>query len=146
MEGCSDTARASARAVLPGGEAVTICLVERGDESLLGEFLTGLGLDASRLRFFTAAAEVDRGAGVLSAAARERIGLIALDGRGSIIGHALCVESAPGAGETAVAVAGSLGRPGLSDALLTQLSRVAARRGLAVAPSPAAGGNGARSA
>jgi len=124
-------ARASCRAVLRDGRVVTICEVQPGDEPLLREFLDGLCLDARRLRFFTVAADVDRMAGLFAASGGDRIGLVALDEHGGIVGHALAIELGDARAEVAVEVADDLHGDGLGTVLLERLAQMAERREIA---------------
>jgi GNAT superfamily N-acetyltransferase len=116
--------------VLRDGETVTVRLAVPGDEAPLGQFLGGLGLDARRLRFFTAAADIAGLARYFAAEAQGRFGLIALDDSGAIVGHALCAETRPGRAEVGVEVADRLHGQGLGTILVERLAELAEARGI----------------
>jgi GNAT superfamily N-acetyltransferase len=116
--------------MLRDGETVTVCLAVRSDEALLGQFLGGLGLDARRLRFFTAAADIGGLARYFAAEARGRFGLVALDETGAIVGHALCAETRTGRAEVGVEVADRLHGQGLGTILVERLAELAEARGI----------------
>jgi L-amino acid N-acyltransferase YncA len=126
-----DPTRTENELVLRAGEVVTVRFAGPGDEPLLRAFLAGLCLDARRLRFFTAGMDVEGMARWFAARSQRRIGLIALDGGGAIVGHALCGETGPGCAEVGVEVADRLHGHGLGTILLTRLARAAEERGIA---------------
>src|SRR5581483_8209051 len=97
----------------------------------IGVFLDGLCLEARRTRFFTGAVDVGKMTSYLAETRPDRIGLLALDDAGTIIGHAICIELAPGRAEVAVEVADDLHGQGLGTILIERLAELAERRGIA---------------
>ncbi len=141
------------RARLRDGSSVTIRPAGRNDESALREFLGSLAPNSRRLRFFTAGADMESAAhwaadmsgdgdvagnadgnadGHASAAvAGERYGLLALDGEGAIVGHAVYVRlEDPRRAEVAVEVTDRLHGQGLGTILVESLAAVAELRGV----------------
>jgi GNAT superfamily N-acetyltransferase len=100
------------------------------DEPALLTFLGALCLEARRLRFFSAAIDVDKAAHWAAATGAGRYGLIAEDD-GSIVGHAAYVELDHTRAEVAVEVADHLHGQGLGTILIERLARAAERLGVA---------------
>lgn len=119
------------RVCLRDGSTVLIRPVGADDERALLGFLGGLGASSQRLRFFTAAADLQRAAHWAAAIDGERYGLVALDERGAIVGHALYVRlEDPTRAEVAVEVADELHGQGLGTILVERLAAAAERRGV----------------
>jgi acetate---CoA ligase (ADP-forming) len=121
---------AGGRARLRDGSTVTIrrCRVE--DEPALEAFLEGLCVESRRLRFFSGAVDAPRSAHLVSGVGAHRIGLVAFDQRGEVVGHTLCVEVERGRGEVAVAVADHLHGRGLGTILIVRLAEIAEQEGV----------------
>jgi GNAT superfamily N-acetyltransferase len=117
-------------ASLRDGSSVTIRRCRSEDESALSEFLNGLCLDARRLRFFTGGVDVARSARSSVASAADRLGLIAFDERGQLVGHVLCIELGDRRAEMAVEVADRLHGQGLGTILIERLAEIAERHGV----------------
>lgn len=115
---------------LRDGRSVTIREVRPEDEHAIGEFLDGLGLEARRLRFFTGAVDVGRVTHWIAEPGRNGFGLLALDGAGRIVGHAVSIELEPGRAEVAVEVADGLHGDGLGTTLIERLAELAEQRGV----------------
>jgi acetate---CoA ligase (ADP-forming) len=120
-----------ATARLRDGGEVTIRLVTPADEPALTEFLASLCLEARRLRFFTGAANIPLSAHLSAGTGDDRIGLIALDGRGGLVAHALCIQLGSRRAEVAVEVADGLHGRGLGTILIERLAQIAERHGIA---------------
>jgi len=119
---------------LRDGSHVTIRLSTADDEPALFGFLAGLCLEARRLRFFTGALDVGVAAHLSAESGPDRVGLVAFNEHGTLIGHALCIElgtDEPGRAEVAVEVADDLHGLGLGTILIERLGEIAESRGLA---------------
>ncbi len=68
----------------------------------------------------------------IAATSPDRIGLVALDHSGTIVGHAICIELGPGRAEVAVEVADHLHGKGLGTILIERLAELAEQRGITV--------------
>ena len=113
------------------GAQVWIRRVSPGDEGAIRAFIEGLGLESRRLRFFTSAINV--GAIARWAAevdAEDRVGLLAFDREGHVVGHAAYIRIYGPRAEVAVEVADDFRRHGLATALLIRLARVAEGHGI----------------
>jgi GNAT superfamily N-acetyltransferase len=115
---------------LRDGSSVTIRPATARDEPALRSFLVGLCLEAQRLRFFTAAANIDYAAHLAIATGADRYGLIALDQVASLVGHAIYIQLDQTHAEVAVEVADCLCGRGLGTILIERLAAVAERRGI----------------
>ncbi len=120
---------------LRDGSEVTLRPAIAEDEAALHRFLSGLCLEARRMRFFSAAANIDSAAHWASAAGPDRYGLIAQDAAGAIVGHATYVQldsthDRPARAEVAVEVADHLHGQGLGTILIERLAAVAEQRGI----------------
>jgi GNAT superfamily N-acetyltransferase len=115
---------------LRDGERVTVRPVDPADEPALREFIASLGAEARRLRFFSGAVDLGTAARNVAATGPERIGLIAHDERGHVVGHAMCVELEPRRAEVAVEVADRLHGEGVGTILVERLARLAEGRGI----------------
>jgi GNAT superfamily N-acetyltransferase len=115
---------------LRNGETVTIRGVRRRDAPAIESFLAGLCLEARRLRFFTAAVDLDVVARTVGAPGLDRLGVLALDRSGAVVGHAVCIELGGARAEVAVEVADRLHGQGLGTILVGQLAQVAEQLGI----------------
>jgi ribosomal protein S18 acetylase RimI-like enzyme len=116
---------------LRDGETVAIGRVRAGDAPALCDFLDSLCLEALRFRFFTGAVDVAKMADCVAATGPDRLGLLALDRVGTVVGHAVCIELGDGRAEVAVEVADRLHGQGLGTILVERLAEEAERRGIA---------------
>jgi len=114
---------------LRNGAPVLIRTVVAADEEPLRQFLAELCLEARRLRFFSGGVDIERAAHGLAATGPGRLGLLALDDHGAIVGHALAITLSPGRAEVAVEVADELHGEGLGTILLERLGELAERQG-----------------
>jgi GNAT superfamily N-acetyltransferase len=115
---------------LRDGSKVTVRQSDPGDEPALHSFLSGLCLEARRLRFFTGAADVGYAARLGVAADATHYGLIAYDEMGVIVGHATYVKLDDTHAEVAVEVADHLHGHGLGTLLIEMLAAAAEQRGI----------------
>jgi acetate---CoA ligase (ADP-forming) len=115
---------------LRDGSAVTVRAATAEDEPALLAFLTGLCLEARRLRFFTGAADMASAAHLGAATGADRYGLIAHDEAGLTVGHATYVQLDRTHAEVAVEVADHLHGRGLGTLLIERLAMVAEQRGI----------------
>jgi len=115
---------------LRDGRRVTVREAGPCDEREIGKFLAGLSVEARRLRFFTGAVDLAKTTHDLARTGPGRIGLLALDAQGTVVGHAVAFELSPGRAEVAVEVADSLQGDGLGTILIERLSEVAEQRGI----------------
>ncbi len=120
----------TAFAKLRDGRAVTIREVEPSDEGAIEEFLSGLGLEARRLRFFTGGIDIARMAHTIAPARAGRLGLVSLDSSGRVVGHAIAIELSDGRAEVALEVADELHGLGLGTILVERLAELAESRGI----------------
>ncbi len=128
-DGAPGTPVPDARVLLRDGTAVALREVAPGDELVIREFLDRLCLETRRLRFFTGAADIGRIAHSVAATGTGRIGLIALDSAGRVVGHALGVSLDERRAEVAVEVEDGLHGRGLGTILVERLARLAAGGG-----------------
>lgn len=101
-----------------------------GDEPALHTFLSGLCLEARRLRFFTGAADMGYAARLGVAADAAHCGLIAFDEMGVIVGHATYAKLDDTHAEVAVEVADHLHGRGLGTLLIEMLAAAAEQHGI----------------
>jgi GNAT superfamily N-acetyltransferase len=125
-----DVPRGGVVASLRDGERVTIREVRGEDARSLEDFLASLCLEARRLRFFTAAVDIDRAGRFIAATGPDRLGLLALDARGRVVGHATCIVLGAERAEVAVEVADRLHGQGLGTVLVERLAQAAEQRGI----------------
>ena len=109
---------------------VTVREALPADELAIAGFLSGLCPEARRLRFFTGGVDVPRMTSLVAAAGRDRIGLVAEDEAGAIVGHAICIDLGDRRAEVALEVADSLHGEGLGTVLVERLAELAERRGV----------------
>jgi len=100
------------------------------DEPALRYFLTGLCLDAQRLRFFTGAADMALAAHLVAATGSDRFGLVAHDETGGLVGHAVYIQIDETRAEVAVEVADRMHGLGLGTILIERLAAAAEQRGV----------------
>jgi GNAT superfamily N-acetyltransferase len=115
---------------LQDGSSMTICPTSAQDEPALRAFLSGLALEAQRLRFFTGAPDIDHAAHLAAASDAEQCGLIARDEHDAVVGHATYVQLDGERAEVAVEIADDLHGRGLGTILIEQLAAIAEGRGL----------------
>jgi len=101
-----------------------------GDEEPLCRFLEGLGLEARRLRFFSGGVDIERMAHAVAATGPGRLGLLALEEDGRIVGHAVAIMMSNGRAEVAVEVSDELHGEGLGTILIERLAELAEKRGI----------------
>jgi RimJ/RimL family protein N-acetyltransferase len=116
---------------LRDGSRLSLRAAAAVDEPALLAFLGALCLEARRLRFFSAAIDVDKAAHWAAATGAGRYGLIAEDDDGSIVGHAAYVELDHTRAEVAVEIADDLHGQGLGTILIERLACAAERFGVA---------------
>jgi GNAT superfamily N-acetyltransferase len=115
---------------LRDGSSVTIRPATAEDEPALRSFLSGLCLEARRLRFFSGAPNIASAAHLASAVDAKHYGLIAHDEVGAVVGHATYVQLEETRAEVAVEVADHLHGRGLGTILIERLAATAERRGI----------------
>jgi GNAT superfamily N-acetyltransferase len=117
---------------LRDGTVVRLRPVRAGDEPGLRALLERLSPESRRLRFFDAAADLDRKAGWAASQGGGRgFGLVALAGSPKrIVGHAACVGEAGGRAEIAFEVEDALQGRGLGRLLLRELLLAARAAGV----------------
>ncbi|MHB8233161.1 MAG: GNAT family N-acetyltransferase [Solirubrobacteraceae bacterium] len=121
---------AQERVLLRDGRAVTIRQTAATDETDLRVFLGGLCLTARRFRFFTAGVDLDTAAHWAAAASDGRLGLVAHDEQGALIGHAVFIRLDDDRAEVAVEVADRLQGDGLGTILIERLAAIAETQGI----------------
>ncbi len=115
---------------LRDGSSVAVRPASARDEPALESFLSGLCLEARRLRFFTGGADIASAAHAVSATGPHRYGLIAHDEGGVLVGHATYVQLDRTRAEVGVEVADHLQGRGLGTILIERLATVAESRGI----------------
>ncbi len=100
------------------------------DEPALESFLSGLCLEARRLRFFSGGADMTLAAHLVAATGAGRFGLVAHDEVGVLVGHAVYIQIDETRAEVAVEVADSMHGLGLGTTLIERLADVAEQRGV----------------
>ncbi len=100
------------------------------DEGALRSFLSGLCLEAQRLRFFTGAANLTQAAHLAAVVDDRHFGLIAHDQAGMVVGHGIFVLVDETRAEVAVEIADHLRGRGLGTVLVEELAAAAERRGV----------------
>lgn len=115
---------------LRDGSSVTVRPASTLDEPALRSFLSGLCLEARRLRFFTGAANIASVAHLAAVADTEHYGLIAHDDTGVLVGHATYVQLSETRAEVALEVADHLHGRGLGTILIERLAVTAEERGI----------------
>jgi acetate---CoA ligase (ADP-forming) len=115
---------------LRDGSSVTVRPATTQDEPALRSFLSGLCLEARRLRFFTGAANIAAAAHLVVATDAKHYGLIAHDEGGALVGHATYAQLDDTRAEVAVEVADQLHARGLGTILIERLAAVAEGQGI----------------
>jgi GNAT superfamily N-acetyltransferase len=116
---------------LRDGLLVTIRPVCEDDETPLWTYLSNLGAEARRMRFFSGAADVVEAAHWAADLAPDRYGLVVQDEAGTIVGHAVYIQlKDPRRAEVAVEIADRLRGRGLGTILIERLAAIAERRGI----------------
>jgi acetate---CoA ligase (ADP-forming) len=132
--GAPDDATLAAREVdvaLRDGSPVHVRPVDPGDLPGLRTFIAGLSAASMRLRYFTGAANIEAGARWAADVDRkERDGLLATAGDGTIVGHAAWARLSPDRAEVAFEVADAMRGRGLGTILLAHLAFAAHAQGI----------------
>ncbi len=115
---------------LRDGSQVTLRRAREADEPGLHVFLHDLCPEARRLRFFSAAVDLDGAAHSAADTGSGRYGLIATDETGEIVAHAVFIPLDATRAEVAVEVADHLHGRGLATILIERLAEVAETRGI----------------
>jgi acetate---CoA ligase (ADP-forming) len=115
---------------LRDGSSVSIRRAGTQDEPALRSFLSGLCLEARRLRFFTGGADIGSAARLAATKDATHYGLVAHDEEGVLVGDALYVQADEKHAEVAVEVADHLYGRGLGTILIERLAVVAEERGI----------------
>lgn len=116
--------------VLRDGSLVAIRASGAEDEPALRSFLEGLCLEARRLRFFTATADLACAAHIVAVTDASRYSVLAHDELGVVVGHAGYVQLDETHAEVAVEVGDHLPGRGLGTVLIERLAGVAEQRGI----------------
>jgi RimJ/RimL family protein N-acetyltransferase/predicted CoA-binding protein len=122
-----DIATASVDIALRDGATVRVRRSVAGDEGALREFLEQLSIDSRRLRFFSAATDLDRAARHMAELEPESgRGLVAVAGDPErVVAHAAYLRAESGRAEVAFEVADDWQGRGISTVLLAHLSELA---------------------
>jgi GNAT superfamily N-acetyltransferase len=105
----------------------------QADEGALAEFLAGLSLRSFTFRFFSAGVNPQRAAHeVVQVDGHDRIGVIAEDDDGRIVGHAMYARSKPNAVESAFAVADDMQGHGLGSVMVAYVAQLAHENGFEI--------------
>jgi L-amino acid N-acyltransferase YncA len=123
-------ALAEERMRLRDGFSVRVRRATPADEPDLRGFLGGLCLEARRFRFFTAGVNLDAAAHWAAASGSDRLGLVAHDQGGTLIGHAAFIQLGSKRAEVAVEVADRLHGDGLGTILIERLAELAEAQGI----------------
>lgn len=115
---------------LRDGSRVTVRPATAADEPALRAFLTGLCLEARRLRFFSGAVDIGSAAHLAATTDARHYGLVAHDEEGVLVGHATYVKLDETRAEVAVEVADHLHGRSLGTILIERLAIVAEQRGI----------------
>ncbi len=120
----------SASMRLRDGRRVTVREARPADERRIGDFLAGLCLEARRLRFFTGGVDLPTMTSMIAASGPDRLGLVAEDECGAMVGHAICIDAGDARAEVALEVADAVHGEGLGTVLVERLAELAERRGI----------------
>ena len=116
---------------LRDGRLVGLRAPTLADADAMLTFLSSLSHESRRLRFFSPALDIEAAARwAADVDGTDRIGLIATEARGQIVGHAVCARLYGLRGEVAVEVAEDHRHLGLASVLLRRLARDAERQGI----------------
>ena len=118
------------RVRLRNGASISIRQAAAEDETGLRAFLGGLCLTARRFRFFTAGVDLDTAAHWAAASSDGRLGLVAHDEQGALVGHAVFIPLDADRAEVAVEVADRLHGNGLGTILIERLAATAEAQGI----------------
>ncbi len=120
--------------VLRDGSTAHLRPVRTGDEGALLDLFEGLDTQSTSFRFFSGAPDLTKAAKLLSDVDYEgRHGLVASRGeRGRLVGHGTYMETGPGRGEVAFAIAEEMQGQGLGTLLLAHLAETARDNGIEV--------------
>jgi acetate---CoA ligase (ADP-forming) len=117
------------RATLRDGREIIVRHVTHTDEQALLVLMQRLSPESRRLRFFSPACDLVAAArGAASADGIDHLGLVAIDSRGQILGHAACIRMYGPRAEVAVEIDESCRHQGLATLLITRLAREAERK------------------
>jgi L-amino acid N-acyltransferase YncA len=123
-------AAAQERVLLRDGMTVGIRRAAAADETDLRAFLGALCLTARRFRFFTAGVDLDTAARWAAASSVSRLGLVAHDEQGALVGHAVFIRLDAKRAEVAIEVADRLHGNGLGTILIVHLAAIAEAQGI----------------
>ena len=113
------------------GRALQIRHVTPADETALLEFMRALSAASRRLRFFTGGSDLAEAARwAADADGRDRIGILATDSDGQILGHAVCCRLPHAAAEVAVEVSETQRHQGVATILIVRLAAEAEAQGI----------------
>jgi L-amino acid N-acyltransferase YncA len=113
------------------GRPVLLRCVAAADEPALLAFMRALSLDSRRLRFFSACCDLDAAAHWAAGAdGVDRIGILATDLDGQILGHAVCCRFPGFRAEVAVEVSETHRHRGPATILMTRLAAEAEQQGI----------------
>lgn len=123
------------------GRVVVVRTLTEEDEEPLCRFIEGLCLEARRLRFFSGGVDIERMAHDVAATGPGRLGVIAIDAQGAIVGHAVAITVVRGRAEVAVEVSDDLHGEGLGTILIERLAQLAEARGTEIFVAQVLGDN-----
>jgi ribosomal protein S18 acetylase RimI-like enzyme len=113
------------------GRPLLLRHVAADDEPALLTFMQALSPDSRRLRFFSAGCDLDEAAHwAASADGSDRIGILATDLAGRILGHAVCCRLPGLRAEVAVEVSETDRHQGLATILIVRLAAEAEQEGI----------------
>lgn len=114
---------------LRDGTEIRIRHVTRRDKPGLCDFMEQLSPESRRMRFFSPACDLNTAAEwAASADGTDHIGILAIDDRGQILGHAACVRMYGPRAEVAIEVDETHRHQGLATILIARLAREAERK------------------
>jgi L-amino acid N-acyltransferase YncA len=114
---------------LRDGTEIRIRHVTGDDQPALLAFMQHLSPDSRRMRFFSPACDLRAAAKwAASADGTDHIGILALDDRSQLLGHAACVRMAGARAEVAIEVDDTHRHQGLATILIAKLAREAEQK------------------